>query len=146
MGAQNLKTMTIKIRPIELDQFDLMWRDLFNSTSHFLDITNKISHPTDIYETDTGIKVEIAAVGLGKEDLSIITDSDILRIKYNKKEDTQDKKSIIYSGIKKSSFDLAWKIASKFDLANAEAKMQNGLLSIDIPFADSKKPNVLTIK
>lgn len=145
MGAQNLKTMTLKIRPIELDQFDLMWRDLFNSTSHFADITNKITHPTDIYETDHGIKVEIAAVGLGKEDLSIITEGDVLRIKY-KKEDKQDKSNVIYSGIKRSSFDLAWKIASKFDLSKADAKMENGLLSIDIPFAESKKPNVLLIK
>lgn len=143
-GSTNSKTMTL-IRPFELDQFDLLWRDLFNSTSHFSDITNKITHPTDIYETDQGILFEIAAVGLNKEDLEIITEGDVLRIRY-KKEEKPETRTVVYRGVKRSSFDLAWKIASKFDLAKAEAKMEKGLLSIAVPFAESKKPNVLTIK
>jgi HSP20 family protein len=143
-GSTNLKTMTL-IRPFELDQFDLLWRDLFNSTSHFADITNKITHPTDIYETENGIVFEIAAVGLNKEDIEIVTEGDVLRIKY-KKEDKQDERNIVYKGIKRSSFDLAWKVASKFDLSKADAKMDKGLLSIEVPFSESKKPNVLLIK
>ena len=132
------------IRPFELDQFDLLWRDLFNSTSHFADITNKITHPTDIFETENGITFEIAAVGLSKEDVEIITEGELLRIRY-KKQDT-DEKNFVYRGIKRSSFDLAWKVASKFDLSKAEAKMEKGLLSIEIPFSETKKPNVLLIK
>tara|TARA_R110000868_G_scaffold396133_1_gene668224 strand:+ start:52 stop:504 length:453 start_codon:yes stop_codon:yes gene_type:complete len=143
-GSTKSKTMTL-IRPFELDQFDLLWRDLFNSTSHFADITNKITHPTDIYETDKGIVFEIAAVGLNKEDIEIVTEGDVLRIKY-KKEEKQEERAIVYKGIKRSSFDLAWKVASKFDLSKAEAKMDKGLLSIEVPFSESKKPNVLLIK
>ena len=143
-GSTKSKTMTL-IRPFELDQFDLLWRDLFNSTSHFADITNKITHPTDIYETENGIVFEIAAVGLNKEDIEIVTEGDVLRIKY-KKEDKQEERAIVYKGIKRSSFDLAWKVASKFDLSKADAKMDKGLLSIEVPFAESKKPNVLLIK
>ena len=143
-GSTKSKTMTL-IRPFELDQFDLLWRDLFNSTSHFADITNKITHPTDIYETENGIVFEIAAVGLNKEDIEIVTEGDVLRIKY-KKEEKQEERTIVYKGIKRSSFDLAWKVASKFDLSKAEAKMDKGLLSIEVPFSESKKPNVLLIK
>ena len=143
-GSTKEKTMTL-IRPFELDQFDLLWRDLFNSTSHFADITNKITHPTDIYETDKGIVFEIAAVGLNKEDLEIITEGEVLRIKY-KKEDAKDERNVVYRGIKRSSFDLAWKVASKFDLSKAEAKMEKGLLSIEVPFSETKKPNQLLIK
>lgn len=143
-GSTKSKTMTL-IRPFELDQFDLLWRDLFNSTSHFADITNKITHPTDIYETEKGIVFEIAAVGLNKEDIEIVTEGDVLRIKY-KKEDKQEERAIVYKGIKRSSFDLAWKVASKFDLSKADAKMDKGLLSIEVPFSESKKPNVLLIK
>ena len=134
------------IRPFELDQFDLLWRDLFNSTSHFADITNKITHPTDIYETDNGVTFEIAAVGLDKKDIEIITEGDTLRIKYKKPETATEDRKIAYRGIKRSSFDLAWKVASKFDLSKAVAKMDKGLLSIEVPFAESKKPNVLKIK
>jgi len=88
---------------------------------------------------------EIAAVGLNKEDIEIVTEGDVLRIKY-KKEDKQEERAIVYKGIKRSSFDLAWKVASKFDLSKADAKMDKGLLSIEVPFSESKKPNVLLIK
>lgn len=137
-------TLLRPFRHPELDQFDLLWRDLFNATSHFADITNKITHPTDIFETDKGITFEIAAVGLDKEDIEIITEADTLRIRYKKEE--KEERPVIYRGIKRSSFDLAWKVASKFDLSQAEAKMEKGLLSIEVPFAESKKPNVLKIK
>ena len=132
------------LRPFELDQFDLLWRDLFNSTSHFADITNKITHPIDIYETENGIVFEVAAVGLEKKDVESVTEGEVLRIKHKKEE--KDERNIVYRGIKRSSFDLAWKVASKFDLSKAEAKMDKGLLCIEVPFAESKKPNVLTIK
>lgn len=132
------------IKPFALDEFDLLWKDFFNTSPHFSGISQKISHPTDIYETETGITIEVAAVGLDKEDIEILTEGDILRIRYKKVED--DEKAVIYKGIKKSSFDLAWKIATKFDLNLLSAKLDKGLLSLDIPFAESKKPKLVTIK
>ena len=60
------------IRPtLDIDQFDLLWKDFFNSTPHFSDITQKISHPTDIYETAEGIAIHVAAVGLEKSDIEM---------------------------------------------------------------------------
>lgn len=131
------------IRPFALDEFDLLWKDFFNTSPHFSGINQKVSHPTDIYETETGITIEVAAVGLDKEDIEILTEGDVLRIRHKKVEEV---KPVIYKGIKKSSFDLAWKIATKFDLSQLEAKLDKGLLSLDIPFAESKKPKLVTIK
>jgi len=141
-GSTKHETMTF-IRPFTLDEFDLLWKDFFNTSPHFSGINQKVSHPTDIYETETGITIEVAAVGLDKEDIEILTEGDVLRIRYKKVEDD---KPVIYKGIKKSSFDLAWKIATKFDLSQLEAKLEKGLLSLDIPFAESKKPKLVTIK
>jgi HSP20 family protein len=142
-GSANFKKMTF-IKPFALDEFDLMWKDFFNSTPHFSGISSKVSHPTDIYETETGITIEVAAVGLDKEEIEILTEGDILRIRYKRKEDAE--KPAIYKGIKRSSFDLAWRIASKFELSDLEAKLEKGLLSLNIPFAESKKPKLITIK
>ena len=124
------------IRPFELDQFDLLWKDLFNQASHFSDITQKISHPVDIFETEDGIKFEIAAVGLDKDDISITVDGEKLRITYEKPTNTED--SPIYRGIKRSSFDLTWKIATKFDLTKLEASLDKGLLILNVPIAEGK--------
>jgi HSP20 family molecular chaperone IbpA len=132
------------IRQFELDQFDLMWKDLFNSTPHFSDITQKVTHPTDIYETEQGITLEVAAVGLEKKDIEILTEGQVLRIKY-KKLDIDNPKTMIYKGIKKGSFDVAWKIATKFNISELSATLDKGLLIIQIPFAESQLPKKVEI-
>jgi HSP20 family protein len=133
------------LRPFELDPFDLLWKDLFETVPHFSAITQKISHPVDIYETPDGISFEVAAVGLDSEDIDISVDGDLLRIKYEKVKPI-DQESVIYRGIKRSGFDLSWKISVKFELSKLEAKIEKGLLILDIPYAESKKPKKIEIK
>ena len=134
----NTKTNIMGIlRPFELDPFDLLWRDLFESNSRFSAITQKVTHPVEIYETEDGIRFEIAAVGLDSKDIDIHIDNDQLRIKYEKPESV-DKELIIYKGIKRSSFDLTWKISTKFDLTKLVAGLDRGLLTLDIPTAEGK--------
>ena len=125
------------LRPFELDPFDLVWRDLFEANSRFSAITQKVTHPVDIYETPDGIKFEVAAVGLDSKDIDIQIDGDQLRIKYEKPQ-LEYEDSIIYKGIKKSSFDLTWKISTKFDLSQLKAALDKGLLTLDIPIAEGK--------
>ena len=124
-------------RPLELDPFDLLWRDLFENNSRFSAITQKVTHPVDIYETPSGIKFEVAAVGLDSKDIDIQIDNDQLRIKYEKPQ-IENEESAIYRGIKRSSFDLTWKISTKFDLSKLEAGLDRGLLTLDIPTAEGK--------
>jgi HSP20 family molecular chaperone IbpA len=123
-------------RPFELDPFDLLWRDLFDTQSHFSAITQKVTHPVDIFETEDGIRFEVAAVGLDKEDISIIVDGDQLRITYEKPNTPEE--APIYRGIKRSSFNTTWKISTKFDLNKLEASLDKGLLILSIPVAEGK--------
>jgi HSP20 family protein len=132
----NTKTL-VKSPLFELDQFDLLWKDFFNTESFFADITTRVSHPTDIYETEKGITLEVAAVGLNKEDININVDGDILRITYSKAQETQEK-PFVYKGIKRGSFDVAWRISNKFDISKLEAKLEKGLLIIEIPLTENK--------
>jgi HSP20 family protein len=124
------------LRPLELDLFDLLWRDLSENNSRFSAITQKVTHPVDIFETETGITIEVAAVGLDKQDIDIIVDGDQLRITYEKPNRPEE--SPIYRGIKRSSFNLTWKITTKFDLSKLEASLDKGLLTLDIPTAEGK--------
>ena len=129
--------MTQLLRPFELDPFDLLWRDLIDTQSHFSAITQKVTHPVDIFETQDGILFEVAAVGLDQEDIEILIEADQLRIKYEKvKPFNQD--AAIYRGIKRSGFDLSWKISTKFDLSQLTANLDKGLLSLSIPVAEGK--------
>ncbi len=132
------------LRPFELDPFDLLWKDLFESAPHFSAITQKVSHPVDIFETEDGIRFEVAAVGLDKQDIDIIVDGDQLRITYEKPNRPEE--SPIYRGIKRSSFNLTWKISTKFDLSKLEASLDKGLLIISVPTAEGKAVKQIKIK
>ena len=133
--------------------YDLLFRDFFKSDLDFQPATQaKFTHPVDIFETDKGLHFEVACTGLSKEDVELNIEGDILKISYNKLEgelkeakELQDR-NYIHKGVVKRSFDLGYKIASKFDLSKADAMMENGLLTIQIPYADEAKPKVLKIK
>ena len=57
-----------------------------------------------------------------------------------------DAGTYIHKGIAKRSFDLGWKISPKFDLTKITAKMENGLLTIEVPVTPESRPKTITIK
>ena len=131
--------------------YDLLFRDFFKSDLDFQPATQaKFNHPVDIFETDKGLHFEVACTGLSKEDIELNIEGDILKISYSKDAEAADAeaqgRNYIHRGVAKRSFNLGYKIASKFDLSKAEAMMENGLLGIRIPYADEAKPKVLKIK
>ena len=128
-----------------IDPFDIVWKNLFDVNSQFSSIENKINYPVDIYETKEGLRFELAVVGLDKEDLDIQTDGDTLRIKHDKEAIDEVEHLYIQRGIAKRSFDLAWKVASKFDLNKLDAIMDKGLLIIDIPVSEERAPKKIQI-
>jgi HSP20 family protein len=135
----------------QLSPFDLLFRDFFKSELDFQPaIEAKISHPVDIYENKNGLHFEIACTGLTKNDIEINIEGDILKISYNKPKDEAccevDDCKYIHRGIAKRSFNLGYKVASKFNLSESSAEMKDGLLRISVPFAEESKPKALKIK
>jgi HSP20 family molecular chaperone IbpA len=128
------------------DPFDVVWKNILDSNSTFNTIESKINYPVDIHETDKGLRFELAVVGIDKEDIDIQIDGDTLRIKYEKPDQETPLDRYLTKGITRRSFDLAWKIASKLDLIKLEARLDRGLLIIDIPYANEKAPKKVTIK
>jgi len=127
-----------------IDPFDIVWKNFMNSSSTFNTLTEKINYPVDIYEIEEGLRFELAVVGLDKKDLDILVESDTLRITYDRVE-KEVERPYIAKGIARRSFDLAWKVASKYDLSKLSAEMDKGLLVIDVPYAESKAPKRITI-
>ena len=128
-----------------IDPFDIVWKNFFDVNSQFNTFENKINYPVDILETEEGLRFELAVVGLSESDLDIQVDGDTLRITYNKPE-TEEIKSYLQKGIARRSFDLAWKVASKFELSKLQATLDKGLLVLDIPYAAEKAPRKIEIK
>jgi HSP20 family molecular chaperone IbpA len=129
----------------ERNPFDILVRNFFQDAGAYRPLAeSKLPHPLDIYERDNGLGIDIACTGISKDDIEILIEGNIIRVNYNKsKED--DLGEYIHKGIAKRSFNLGWKIDSKFDLSKATAEFKNGLLQIIIPFAKGSEPKTLKI-
>ena len=127
-----------------MDPFDIVWKNFLDANSTFNSIENKINYPVDIYETGNGLRFELAVVGLDQEDLDIQVEGDTLRISHDRKT-TEVERTYIQRGIARRSFDLAYKVAMKFDLSQLTATMDKGLLIIDIPISEERAPKKITI-
>ena len=129
----------------ERNPFDILVRNFFQDASTFLPLAeSKVPHPVDIYTTDTELVFDIAATGIAKEDLEIQTQNNTLRVNYNKSKE-EENVEYIHRGIAKRSFNLGWKIDSKFDLSKAKAEFVDGLLTVTIPFAKGSELKTLKI-
>jgi HSP20 family molecular chaperone IbpA len=127
-----------------VDPFDIVWKNLFDTNAQFNTFESKINYPVDIYETENGLRFELAVVGLDQEDLDILVEGDTLRITHDRKK-ADDERPYIQKGIARRSFDLAWKVAMKFDLQGLTASMDKGLLIIDIPVSEERAPKKIAI-
>ena len=136
----------------ERTPFDILVRNFFQDASTYAPLVDqKIPHPIDIYTTDSGLTFEIAATGIPKEDLEIQIQDNILKVNYDKSKADESccgggcECDYIHRGIAKRSFNLGWKIDSKFNLSKAVADFKDGLLKIDIPFAKGSELKTLKI-
>ena len=136
------------VQQYALSPLDVLVKNFFDNDSVFNKPDNKsVKHPIDIYEDDNGLTFEVACTGLDKSDVDITIEGDVLKIAYDKDDNLKvGEKQFYHSGIKRSSFNFGWKIARRFELAKADAKMENGLLSITIPLANESKPKSIKIK
>jgi len=131
---------------------DVLVRNFFDSQGTFDKPSRpNVTHPIDVYEDENGLTLEVACTGIDKKDININIEGDVLRLSYDKgkaepKSGTHDGVRYYHSGIKKSNFNLGWKISRRFNLTKANAEMRNGLLVLSIPFSTESKPKSITIK
>ena len=129
----------------ERNPFDILVRNFFKDAGHFRPIQeSKLPHPVDIYERENGLGIDIACTGISKDDIEILIEGNIIRVNYDKPTE-EDLGEFIYKGIAKRSFNLGWKIDSKFNLSKAVAEFKDGLLKVVIPFAKGSEPKTLKI-
>jgi HSP20 family protein len=130
---------------LERNPFDILVRNFFQDASQYRPLAeSKLPHPVDIYERDNGLGIDIACTGISKEDIEILIEGNIIRVNYERPKAELDD-VYIHKGIAKRSFNLGWKIDSKFDLSTATAEFKDGLLKVIIPYAKGSKPKTLKI-
>jgi HSP20 family molecular chaperone IbpA len=119
--------------------FDILFRDFFKSDAEYTPYNQiKVNHPVDIYEANGGLNIDIACVGLTKEDIDLTIEGDVLRVEYNKERGSGEPE-YIQRNIAKRAFNFGWRISRRFNLGQLEANLQNGLLHLYAPLAEESK-------
>jgi HSP20 family protein len=144
-----LKEIENGLMPKITSPIDIFVRNFFDTESPFQPLQSiRLKHPVDVYEDSIGLHLEVACTGLSKEEVDINIEEDILKVSYEKGNDEPTNREYHYSGIAKRSFNFGYKVNNRFNLSQVSAKMEDGLLSITIPYSPHvvTKPKTITIK
>jgi len=126
--------------------FDILFRNFFDTDGDFAPFNQiKLNHPVDMYEANEGLIIDIACVGLTKEDINLTIEGDILRVEYKKDSGSGNATDYIQRNIAKRAFNFGWRISRRFDLGQLEANLQNGLLHLYAPLAEESKVKRIAI-
>jgi HSP20 family protein len=90
---------------------------------------------TNIDETDDKFVFSMEMPGLTKKDVEVSLEKDVLLIKGERTEKTEEK-NLLRREIRSMKFERSFKIGDVVEQGNIKAKMENGLLTVILP----KKP------
>ena len=138
--------MNTHILERSFNPFDLLFRNLFESEAAFIPAEQaKQQYPINIFEDDLGLTFELACTGIPKEAIEVKLEGDMITFAYDKDKTPEPERSYIHRGIAKRSFNLAYKLGTKFTPNKASANFNDGLLIVTVPFAKEAAPKVLKI-
>jgi len=126
--------------------FDLFFRDFFNE-DHFKPL-EKIHYPTDIYEKEDGLYIDIVALDASAEDVEITAeDGDVLKVKYEAEETDWEEEILKFHSrnISRKNFNFGWKIPNRFNLSEIDANFDGGLIKLHIPLREESKPKKIKL-
>lgn len=127
-----------------LDPFDILFQNMLRG-SGYKPVQSKMDYPCDIYLNDEFLVFNIPIVGGNVDDIKLIKTDDEIRVSYHRSDKLPTDVTFLNRSITRRDFELAWKISPKFDLENLHANYQNGLFSIQIPWASKSLPKEVPI-
>jgi len=100
----------------------------------------------DIAENDDEILVHAEIPGMKKEDIKIIIQDNVLTLKGEKKQETEDKKKNFHR-IERTfgAFERSFSLPSAVQVDKIKAGYKDGILSIVLPKAEEAKPKQIDI-
>ena len=115
--------------------FDEFFNDSFPSLSENfgVDFFGKGTYPkVDVIDNENNIVIQAEVPGLNKDQISVELDNGVLKIKGDKKEVNDDKKTknYIHRELKHSSFCRSFRVDDNIDVNSLDAKFNNGVLEI----------------
>ena len=104
------------------------------------------SFPIEVSETEGEVEVKASLPGIRPEDVDISVANDVLTIKAEHREQTEDTKREFYRReIRYGAFHRSLSLPVKVDADQAEASFDNGVLALRLPKAASIRPKQIKV-
>jgi HSP20 family protein len=129
---------------------DRLFDDGFSRPWRLLPATNgegfEATFPVEVSTTDTDIEVKASLPGVKPEEVEITVQNDVLTIKAEHKDTSEEKKRDYYRReIRYGAFHRSMTLPVSVDSDKAEARFENGVLSLKLPKAESLRPKQIKV-
>ncbi|MBK1882132.1 Hsp20/alpha crystallin family protein [Luteolibacter pohnpeiensis] len=104
-----------------------------------------ITPATQTYEDENGIRLEVALPGVSKEDLKIKLNDSALHIEAPRSSKVPENWKASPSNTAPVQYQLQAKLTRRLDGNRIEANLENGVLTLLIPFSEAAKPREILV-
>ena len=126
---------------------DRLFDEGFSRPWRFLSAEQEATFPIEVSETDEDLKVRASLPGIKPEDVDISVTHDVLTIKAQHREQTEDKKKDYYRReIRYGAWRRALSLPVSVDADHAKARFENGLLHLRLPKAAAVRPKQIKVQ
>lgn len=129
------------------DAMDRLFEDSWVSSRGLTGPSNWAEPTLDVYETPNEVVVKAVVPGIKPDDVEITLTGNRLSIQGETKEETEDKnKNYIRRETRYGSFSRTLELPTGIQTDKADAKFENGILTINLPKAEEVKPKTIKVK
>jgi HSP20 family protein len=129
---------------------DRLFDEGFSRPWRLLPATNgegfEATFPVEVSETETDLEVKAALPGVKPEEVDVTVTNDVLTIKAEHKDTSEEKKRDYYRReIRYGSFHRSMTLPVSVDSDKAEARYENGILTLKFPKAEALRPKQIKV-
>ncbi len=99
----------------------------------------------NLYETQDNFTLQLPAPGVKPEDIDITTQQDTVTVKWQTKFQTPENATSHWQSFQSSQFQQAFTLPTPINADQAQANLENGVLTLTLPKAEQAKARTLKV-
>ena len=101
--------------------------------------------PVDIFETPEEVTLTADMPGVGKDDLDIAVERDLLTIRGRVKTEPPKDAELVYAEYRVGDYRRDFTLSDDIDREKISAEVKNGVLTLTLPKAERSKPRKISV-
>jgi HSP20 family protein len=102
--------------------------------------------PLDVHASGDEFVISAPVPGIKAEDLKIQILDDVVTLRADVEEQASEPESTLLREIPQGGFERSLRLPAPLDAQHAEAKIEDGLLTLRIPKAEEARPRTIQVK